>query len=249
MRVFQRPVRGDVSPKRMTTRTTLITMTGIVCCTLAGCQTTPSRSDQALLAAVEKSDLKQVVAALEDGASPNAREREWGFRTPVLLTASRSDDVDIVRHLLDAGADVNATQSFGQNALLWAAERGNLQTVDLLLERGAQIEPPVLHVAAREGHTGVVEKLIDAGADVDATWSCGNTALMWAAEEDHADTVRLLVARGADMKLRDDAGESAGDTAAKKGNTNIVRILREAGQQAESTVPVKAVPSASPLVR
>jgi hypothetical protein len=29
----------------------------------------------------------------------------------------------------------------------------------------------------------------------------------------------------------------------------IVRILREAGQQAESTVPVKAVPSASPLVR
>ena len=62
-------------------------------------------------------------------------------------------------------------------------------------------ETPLM-AAARSGDAESIQLLLDAGADPNvAETSLGETALMWAAAEDHADAIRVLVAGGADPSL------------------------------------------------
>ena len=56
--------------------------------------------------------------------------------------------------------------------------------------------------AAFRGQLGVVERLIDAGGDVDHAHPNGSTALNTASEKGHADVVGLLLAKGADVDRR-----------------------------------------------
>src|SRR5439155_27117275 len=73
------------------------------------------------------------VLLLQKGADPNLA-RESG-KAP-LMTAARLGQVDVVKLLLDRGANINArTKKFGQTAVMWAA--GYPAIVRLLLERGA----------------------------------------------------------------------------------------------------------------
>jgi len=60
-----------------------------------------------------------------------------------------------------------------------------------------------LYAAARNGHTAIVEYLLDRGASVDAKGVFGGTALHWAAINGHRSTVDMLVARGASLTGRD----------------------------------------------
>ena len=57
--------------------------------------------------------------------------------------------------------------------------------------------------AARAGDTALVASLLDKGADVNAKFRYGTTALFKAAERGHVDVVKLLLARGADVTVRD----------------------------------------------
>ncbi|PVH73977.1 ankyrin, partial [Cadophora sp. DSE1049] len=81
---------------------------------------------------------------------------------------------DIVRLLLDEGADIDApgTTRYG-TPLFEAAINGNIEIVRLLIDRGAHINAPgeeyygtALHGAALNGHEAILELLLDEGADV-----------------------------------------------------------------------------------
>src|SRR5690242_1443895 len=56
-----------------------------------------------------------------------------------LLAAVRKSDVAGVRALLAKGADVNAKSPYGATPLFFACDRGNLEIVKLLLDRGAEV--------------------------------------------------------------------------------------------------------------
>lgn len=60
-----------------------------------------------------------------------------------------------------------------------------------------------MHAAARNGHTEVVEYLLDQGAQIDAKGVFGATGLHWAAINGHRKMVDLLIARGASITIRD----------------------------------------------
>jgi len=125
--------------------------------------------------------------------------------------AARNGDVEAVRTLLRDGADVNAAQGDGMSALHWAAERGNLVLMDVLLYAGAELEASTrigqyrpLHLAARNGNTGAVERLIEAGANVaSVTDPSGSTALHLAALSGNGEVIRALVGAGADVNARE----------------------------------------------
>ncbi len=54
-----------------------------------------------------------------------------------LLAAVRKQDVPAVKALLDKGANVNAKSPYGATPLFFAADRGNLEIIKILLDRGA----------------------------------------------------------------------------------------------------------------
>ena len=90
---------------------------------------------QALFEAIRAKDLKGVKAALANGA--DASSRDTGGLTPLGLAALKGD-VDVVRALLDAGADVNDGGSNIRPANK-AAHLGHLDALKLLVERGADV--------------------------------------------------------------------------------------------------------------
>ena len=123
--------------------------------------------------------------------------------TPEWRNASSGGDLERVRALLDAGADIDALDEHGQTALMNAARRGDAQMVELLIQRAA-------------------------GLNYTAKYRL--TALMLAVINRHAQVVRLLVAAGADRTIRGSQGSFARtplDYALYCGEAEIAEILRE----------------------
>lgn len=133
---------------------------------------------------------------LARGADVHAVDPEYG--TTALLRSIFSNDVEIVRMVLDAGADVNAATKDGETALMGAAV-GKLDIAKLLIERGA---------------------------NVDAQNSSGDTALIRAVSQDHTEIVRVLLDAGWDIDARNRVGKTALSIAIDRGNTEIAEILR-----------------------
>jgi len=76
-----------------------------------------------------------------------------------LIDAAKNGHLDVVKHLVENGADVHAA---GDEALGWAAESGHLDVVKYLIENGADVHADddyVLGWASRNGHLDVVKYL------------------------------------------------------------------------------------------
>jgi hypothetical protein len=78
--------------------------------------------------------------------------------------------------------------------------------------RNKALETP-LHLAAYGGHLGIVEFLLDHGAEVNGTTDAEDTALFYASRRGHAPVIRQLLQRGADAALRNRFGDCAVDEA------------------------------------
>jgi ankyrin repeat protein len=156
-------------------------------------------------------------------------------------------DVERVRSLLREGADVDAAQGDGMTALHWAAERGDADLADVLLDAGADVAAVTrlgdyapLHLATKRGHARVVERLLEAGADPETRTSSGGVApLHLAAAAGSVEAVRALLDHGTEV----DAPESMWHQtplmfAAAGGRTEVVRALLEAGADPALTARV-----------
>jgi ankyrin repeat protein/ketosteroid isomerase-like protein len=147
-----------------------------------------------LLAAVSTGDLAETRRLLDSGVPVDARFPVLnGFNdahTP-LLVASRDGHTEIVRALLDAGADVNATEpTFGAVPLHKAVYNGHADITRLLVAapgvdldyRGATNGYTPLHDALWHGFETCSRVLLDAGARLDLTGHDGKTPREIAAE-------------------------------------------------------------------
>jgi ankyrin repeat protein len=179
----------------------------------------------ALASAISRNDVAAVQALLDAGVDPNADSGTG--RGPMLCLAARDASLEIVRLLLDKGADPKAGDRFdGRTALHQAAgslNSGRLGIVELLLARGAHVDArdktkkTALMSAAggmmigdsAEGNPAMVRLLLDKGADVNAKDSFGKTALIYAAAAGNLGTAQLLMARGADINVRSRDGLTA----------------------------------------
>lgn len=83
-----------------------------------------------------------------------------------------------------------------------------------------------LYEAVRKGDTAAVTSLLDKGADVNAKFRYGATALFKAAERGNADVVKVLIDRGADVKVKDTFYGATALTWALDGkHLSVVRLL------------------------
>src|SRR3712207_4347253 len=95
-----------------------------------------------------------------------------------------------------------------------------------------------LYEAVRKGDAAEVKALLDKGADVNAKFRYGATALFKAAERGHTEIVKLLIERGADVNVKDTFyGSTAMGWALQKGHTPVVvAILAKSAEGANDVL-------------
>ena len=170
-----------------------------------------------LMAAVGSGEISAVAALLELGADVAARDAE--YQQTALMFAARIGSVPIADALLSAGAEIDARTRIGPEPrwILPNSRPGFSFGVGIIrggLPEDRGMRPfrsggmtPLLY-AAREGHTGMVARLLDAGADINGVEANEITPLLMAVSNDRTDTATLLIERGADLDSRDWYGRS-----------------------------------------
>lgn len=148
-------------------------------------------------------DLELADLLVRAGANVEVTNR-YGI-TPLSL-ACTNGNASIVELLLKAGADANAALPGGETPLMTAARTGRLAPVKALLARGAVVDSKeerrgqtALMWAAAEGHSEVVQALIDAGADFRTRLPSGFTPLLFAVREGRIGVADVLLKAGADV--------------------------------------------------
>jgi hypothetical protein len=149
-----------------------------------------------------------------------------------LNAASRKGDVEAVRALLDKGISPDAKWRYGMTALFPACDRGHLEVVKLLLERGANVNvrdsfygQTPFQSALGKGHVEIVRLLFAKGA--------GNAGdvLYTAVGRGNADIAQMALGRGG---IPAETMTGALLRAKRASRTELVNLLRAAGAQPPS---------------
>jgi ankyrin repeat protein len=151
----------------------------------------------ALMTAVRRNDVDAARALIAAGTDVDQLDASGDAP---LVMAAYLGHTDIVRLLLDAGADVTAVDP-GMKAT-------------------------ALHAAAYAGRTDAARLLIEHGIDIDRQGpKNGYTALHDAIWQGHVDTARVIIEAGADLSLETHDGETPMAFARAKHRREIVDLL------------------------
>ena len=151
------------------------------------------------------------------------------------------DMPELVDFLIKRRARLNVRNRNGETALSMAAYTGQLNYVQRLVEAGAEVDFygwAPLLYAAYNGHTAIVEYLLKRGADINAKTENGLTALFFAARFGHIETIKVLLKNNADPTVVSENMETAVDWALKSENTDIADLLRAAGGRSAKSLVI-----------
>eukprot|EP00122_Pirum_gemmata_P003370 Pgem_evm1s3048 len=129
----------------------------------------------------------------------------------LLTFASKKGQVDCVKELILAKADVNDYGKSDRGPLYVAAEKGHADCLKELIKAKADVDKVIgtdeytpLNVAAYNGHVECLNELIDAKADINKCSIDGATPLFLSAQEGKLDCLKKLISVGADVNKVDD---------------------------------------------
>jgi len=184
--------------------------------------------------AARRGNLKEVERQLALGVNVNSRH--FFTRDTALIEAAYNGHVEIVKLLIERGANVNLKGEAWYGPLHAAAMGGHVEIVKLLLEHGADVNifshNKPLHDAAMNGHIEVAEILIAYGADMNAKGTDEYTPLGTAVSNRQVEMVKYLLSKGADVNARANYGCSPLHTAVSSGNMELARLLSQHGANA-----------------
>jgi ankyrin repeat protein len=150
----------------------------------------------------------------------DAGDNRLGEGATPFMRAARKCDVEMMRILLDAKADVTLTQKSGNTPLMLCAGAVSAGNSEDTPERVSQDEA-----------LAAIRLALDAGVDVNAQNATGDTALHTAATSGGGQPaiIRLLVERGARLDMKNKADRTPLDVAsrARQPNEKIVALLNE----------------------
>ncbi len=122
--------------------------------------------------------------------------------------AAEKGDIERIKELMDY-IDINTKDAYGLNALMHALIFNNFESVEFLLENGADVN----------------------SADYEY-----QTPLMYAVQKNNEEIVKLLISKGADINFKDARNRTALDIAKSKGYDDIAEILENAKKYIKSDI-------------
>ena len=139
-----------------------------------------------------------------------------------VYSACALNDTARLQELIDEDTEiVDATDDYGMTPLHWAARAGSMECVEILLERGALVNPlnkarrTPLQLAAEANRADMIRLLARHGADLNTQDRKGRTPLHRATYEGCVEAAEALLEVGADPTVRNKSGKTAFEIARK----------------------------------
>jgi ankyrin repeat protein len=216
----------------------LVTLVGFVG---AGVANADGPREHALLGAIRRGEIALLESQLREGAPANAHTADG---TTPLMVAALHGSPEMVKLLLDHGADPRAVDKRGASALLFAV--GDARKVGLLLAQGADVNArtstgntPLIAAAAYTDNLEVIKLLLDKGADLQSVNSNNVSALGAAVYASDAKSVKFFLDQGCKPKqihsLFGAAENSLLMIAAQMADAQIVGMLLEQGAEVNAS--------------
>jgi ankyrin repeat protein len=205
--------------------------------------------DSSIAYAAKASDVGLVSALLQKGAdidhvSDLDDEYAIGRNINALHHAVLESNLEMIRFLINQGADPNVNMGDARSILQLATDLGDMQMIQVLIEAGADCNKassskhPLnpLQTAVDMGNFELAKYFMSVGADIN--WPPyeikGATALQMAVQKQNVDMVDFLLDRGAHVNApaAEIRGVTALQAAVSQGRLDLIELLRRNGANA-----------------
>lgn len=182
-------------------------------------------------------DVTTVKAEIAKGSNPSeSNDRAFD---PVVLAINNDAPDAVIKFLLEqAGNPVTKSTHDNRRYLHWAANKGNIEIVNYLISKGADINYEdslgttalVLAASGGQKNTAVYDAFFKAGIDPKKKYKDDATLLLMAIPYDKDLTLtNYFITKGLSLKDTDKDGNTAFNYAAKTGDLNLLKALVEKG--------------------
>jgi len=183
-----------------------------------------------------------VMLAIYYGHVELASELANGQELDFFEAAALGDNHRVAHLIKQDSSSINAYSPDGFTALGYAAFFGHPETLELLLNAGAQVDQPArnqmrvcpLHAAVAHRHPevalAVVKMLLERGAEANIRQQGEWTPLHEAAARGHQEMVQLLLSHGADVNAKNEEGKTPFEMAIEKGHPEVAEMVRPSAQ-------------------
>ncbi|KAL6713171.1 hypothetical protein ACLMJK_009292 [Lecanora helva] len=160
---------------------------------------------------------------------------EYAERSTPLIEAARKNHTEIIRHLKHCGANLEATNMTGFNALRIAAYHGHSESMEALIGLGAHIEGKddsgrtALFVASWQNRAAAIQSLVNHDVNTDSSTNSGSTPLLVASRNGFIGPMKILLKAQAKLEHQDANGASPLAVASKFGKVSAVELLLNHG--------------------
>lgn len=167
------------------------------------------------------------------------RNGKISLNAPLIIAIGKNHE--IVKLLLNNGADPNVKAINGISALALATKLNDYESIEVLIKAGCKLDvfdsdgnSPLI-TACMECNYNIAIQLINSGADINFKGQDGKTALMSSLESGCLDIAGIIMKKEADINLEDKSGNTALHLAIKHNYTDIVKQLISLGANTKAT--------------
>lgn len=183
---------------------------------------------KALILALKNDDFSLFKSLLN---TKNINTRDGASNT-LLMIAAKNGYFEMVKYLIEKGADIDKINSVGQSALNLSVFYGKNTVANYLIQKGADVNKTdnrfilsPLVAAIRANNLAVGKILLEKGADINSTDGTNNfSPIMWAALYQNKDFVSLLLKYNPDLFIRSKYKQNVFEMTR---NNEILKILKD----------------------